>query len=106
MVMRQRGATQPKDPIIMQPKFATFAQALVVAAGLALAPVAAFAQTAPTVPAVTQPKVAKPADAKPATTHPQTAEAACAVHKKDSKEFKDCIEKSKAAVPAKDPAKK
>jgi hypothetical protein len=90
----------------MQPKFASFAQALVVAAGLALAPVAAFAQTAPAAPATVQPKVAKPAETKPATTPQQTAEAACAVHKKDSKEFKDCVDKSKAAAPAKDPAKK
>lgn len=77
----------------MQMKLASTAQALVVAAGLALAPVAAFAQTSP---------AAKPA-------HPQTAEAACAVHKKDSKEFKECAEKHKAAAPkteTKDPAKK
>jgi len=85
----------------MQPKFASIAQAFVVAAGLALAPVAAFAQTTP---ATNQP-VAKPATPAPA---PQTAEAACAVHKKDSKEFKDCVDKSKAAAKpaAKDPAKK
>jgi hypothetical protein len=74
---------------------ASVAQALVVAAGLALAPALAFAQTAP---------AAKP------TTPAQTAEAACAVHKKDSKEFKDCVEKSKAATAPKampkDPAKK
>ncbi len=85
----------------MQMKLASVAQALVVAAGLALAPVAAFAQTAP---------AAKPAQPQ------QTAEAACAVHKKDSKEFKECAEKHKAAAPktmnskdpvtAKDPAKK
>jgi hypothetical protein len=80
-----------------------FAQALLVAAALALAPIAAIAQTAP---ATNQP-VAKPAEVKPAAT-PQTAEAACAVHKKDSKEFKECVEKSKAAAKpaAKDPAKK
>jgi hypothetical protein len=78
----------------MQMKLASVAQALVVAAGLALAPVAAFAQTAP----ATKPPVQQ-----------QTAEAACAVHKKDSKEFKECAEKHKAAAPkaaTKDPAKK
>ena len=82
-------------------KFVPFAQALVVTAGLALAPAAAFAQTAPTAPAV-----AKPAETKAPL---QTAEAACAVHKKDSKELKDCLEKNKAAVAkpvTKDPAKK
>lgn len=81
----------------MQPKFTSLTQAFVVAAGLALAPIAAFAQTAP---------AAKPAD-KPVAA-PQTAEAACAVHKKDSKEFKDCVDKSKtmAKPSAKDPGKK
>ena len=52
----------------MQMKLASTAQALVVAAGLAFAPVAAFAQTAP---------AAKPAQPQ------QTAEAACALHNKD-----------------------
>lgn len=82
-------------------KFVSFAQALAVAAGLALAPVAAFAQTAPTAPTV-----AKPAEVK---APQQTAEAACAVHKKDSKEHKDCLEKNKPAANktvTKDPAKK
>ena len=85
-------------------KLATFAQALIVSAGLAFAP-AAFAQTAST----TAPAVAKPAEVK---TTQQTAEAACAVHKKDSKEQKDCLDKNKAAAAkpatpaAKDPAKK
>jgi len=81
-------------------KLATFAQALIVSAGLALAP-AAFAQTAST----TAPAIAKPAEVK---TTQQTAEAACAVHKKDSKEQKECLDKNKAAAkPAtKDSAKK
>jgi hypothetical protein len=86
----------------MQPKFAAFASAFLLVAGLAITPV--LAQTAPAAP------VAKPAEVKPATTPPQTAEAACVVHKKDSKEFKDCVEKSKAAAAPKatpkDPAKK
>ena len=83
-------------------KFVSFAQALAVAAGLALAPVAAFAQTAPT----TAPTVAKPAEVK---APQQTAEAACAVHKKGYKERKDCLEKNKPAANktmTKDPAKK
>lgn len=85
----------------MQMKPASFAQALVVAAGLAFAPVAAFAQTAPASPATAP--AAKPAQPQ------QTAEAACAVHKKESKEFKECVDKTKAAAPkavGKDPAKK
>ena len=97
----------------MQMKLATLAQALVVAAGLAVAPVAAFAQTAPATPAAptapAQPKVAKPAEAKPAVVGQKTAEGACAVHKKDSKEFKECVDKHKAAASktmTKDPAKK
>lgn len=91
-------------------KFATLAQALVVSAGLALAP-AAFAQTAtataPTAPAApAASKVVKPADVKAPV---QTAEAACAVHKKDSKEHKECMDKNKPAANktvTKDPAKK
>ena len=94
----------------MQIKLATLAQALLVAASIAVAPVAAFAQTAstPAAPAVTT-QPAKPAVTQPGKTPVQTAEAACAVHKKDSKEFKECVDKSKAAVPsttATTPAKK
>ncbi len=83
-------------------KLVSFAQTLVVAAGLAFAPAAAFAQPAPT----TAPTVAKPAEVK---APPQTAEAACALHKKDSKEHKDCLDKNKPAATktmTKDPAKK
>lgn len=88
-------------------KLVTLAQALAVTAGLALAPTVAFAQTAPTSPtAPAAPKVAKPAEVK---TPLQTAEAACAVHKKDSKEHKECVDKHKPSVTktiAKEPAKK
>lgn len=78
----------------MSTKIATLAQALIVTAGLALAP-AAFAQTSTTAP-VAPAHPAKAAEAKPAAKAPvQTADAACAVHKKDSKEFKDCAEKAK-----------
>jgi hypothetical protein len=82
----------------MQMKLASVAQALDVAAGLALAPAVAFAQTAPAAAPATKP-----------AAQPQSADAACAVHKKDSKEFKECAEKHKAAAPKavnKDPAKK
>jgi hypothetical protein len=114
----QGGAhTEPKDQTPMSTKFATLAQALIVTAGLALAP-AAFAQTstvAPTAPTVAP--APKAAEVKPAAKAPvQTADAACAVHKKDSKEFKDCTEKAKlgatktapapAAAAAKDAVKK
>ena len=76
----------------MSTKFATLAQALIVTAGLALAP-AAFAQTSTVAPAP------KAAEAKPAAKAPvQTADAACAIHKKDSKELKDCTEKAKLSA--------
>lgn len=95
-------------------KLAPLAQALLVAAAVAAAPVAAFAQTAPTTapaaPAVSTTQPAKPAVAQPGKAPLQTADAACAVHKKDSKEFKDCMDKVKAntpnKTPSKDPAKK
>jgi hypothetical protein len=68
---------------------------------VAMAPALAFAQTAP----AAKPAVA--ADAK-SSKPAQTGEAACAIHKKDSKEFKDCVAKTKTtqATTAKDPVKK
>jgi len=82
----------------MPTKMATLAQALIVTAGLALAP-AAFAQT-PTFAATP-----KAAEVKPAAKAPvQTADAACAIYRKDSKELRDCTEKTKLGATKTAPA--
>ena len=82
---------------------------------MTMAPALAFAQTTPATPEQPAAKPAAAAEAKPAAAADaksakpvQTGEAACVIHKKDSKEFNDCVAKTKAAqvTTAKDPVKK